>query len=315
MKSDPSNILKIISAPLGFFVLALLIVETFLGATLFSGQVPPVSIFHCIYLGVGMFVLVVLIVAAIVWYKPGHLTLDKDGHLTLLKNERRQTRMQHVPSEVAAITASPSAIDAKTPIAETDLFVVIDIQNDFIDGALAVANASDLIPGINDACRAAQQAKMLIAFTRDWHPADHCTFKSTRRNEHDTHAVHADHCVAGTPGAEFHLELDTLVDHIIVDFGNKATILGYSPLENAAFRTLVSSDRIKRIFVAGIALEYCVQACCIDLRKLNKIVIAVEPLIAKAKTITAENEILWTNLEEAGVIRSRTIPDELQTVP
>lgn len=73
--------LEAITAPLGFFVLALLIVEGFLGAVLIGANMQSNEKMTGIYLGVAMFVLVVCIVAVIDWFKPSHLTFDKEAHL------------------------------------------------------------------------------------------------------------------------------------------------------------------------------------------------------------------------------------------
>lgn len=73
------------TAPLGFFVLALLIVETFLGTVLLGSEVPGEDRIMLVYLGVGMFVLVVAVVTTLVWKKPENLVFDKDAHVKQLK--------------------------------------------------------------------------------------------------------------------------------------------------------------------------------------------------------------------------------------
>lgn len=86
------GVIEAVSAPLGFFVLALLIVETFLGTVLLGASVAPADILRCIYLGVGMFLVVVGVVAGLVWAKPDHLTFGRSEHLSriLARLERRQ---------------------------------------------------------------------------------------------------------------------------------------------------------------------------------------------------------------------------------
>jgi nicotinamidase/pyrazinamidase len=246
------------------------------------------------------------------WFRPAHLysptEYGADKSFLSGVTPASRTRLQYLPAEISSITAAPSEMDPKKPFTAKDMLLVIDVQNDFIDGVLAVAGARELIPGINQACIAAHRAEMIIAFTRDWHPTNHSSFKFSG----GVHAVHEHHCVAGSRGAELHEELFTLVDHIIVDFGTAANTKGYSPLENSALLALVLSDRINKIYITGIAFEYCVQACCIDLRKLGKEVIAVEPLIAKTVNDPAKAQVLWNVLETEGVIRSPDIPKELQ---
>lgn len=70
-----------LTAPLGFFVLALLIVESFLGAVLVGGKLEPADKITGMWLGVVLFVLVVVVVFVLVWFKPENLTFDKNAHL------------------------------------------------------------------------------------------------------------------------------------------------------------------------------------------------------------------------------------------
>ncbi len=76
-----TRILDTISAPLGFFVLALLIVEAFLANVLIFAQLEPFQRWNGVLLGVGLFVLVVVVVSILTWFKPLNLTFDKTSHL------------------------------------------------------------------------------------------------------------------------------------------------------------------------------------------------------------------------------------------
>ena len=80
------KLVEAITNPLGFFVLALLIVEAFLGTVLVGASLVPGDKMTCIYMGVGLFVLVVGMVMAAVWFKPQNLTFDKDAHLADRRN-------------------------------------------------------------------------------------------------------------------------------------------------------------------------------------------------------------------------------------
>jgi len=75
------NIIKAIQNPLGFFVLALLIVETFLANILIFGKLDDKTKSTCLYIGCGLFILVVLIVSILVWFRPNNLTYDKEAHI------------------------------------------------------------------------------------------------------------------------------------------------------------------------------------------------------------------------------------------
>ena len=76
-----AKLVEAVTAPLGFFVLALLIVESFLAAALIGGGLDAANQLTVLWMGVGMFVLVILVVAILVWKKPENLTFDKEAHL------------------------------------------------------------------------------------------------------------------------------------------------------------------------------------------------------------------------------------------
>lgn len=81
MENNKSQIIEAITAPLGFFVLALLIVEAFIATILIGATLENSDKVNGMYLGVGLFIFVTLIVALLVWYKPDNLTFDKEAHL------------------------------------------------------------------------------------------------------------------------------------------------------------------------------------------------------------------------------------------
>jgi|SRR3989344_42246 uncharacterized membrane protein required for colicin V production len=80
-ESSKNQIIEAITAPLGFFVLALLIVEAFLATVLVGADLPNLDRIFGMYLGVGLFVFLVIVVALFVWFKPENLTFDKEAHL------------------------------------------------------------------------------------------------------------------------------------------------------------------------------------------------------------------------------------------
>lgn len=79
--STKYKLIEAIAAPLGFFVLALLIVESFIGAVLIGANLQPQDKIIGIWIGVGLFVFVTAAVFILVWFKPENLTFDKEAHL------------------------------------------------------------------------------------------------------------------------------------------------------------------------------------------------------------------------------------------
>ncbi len=80
-EKDKHKLIEAITAPLGFFVLALLIVEAFLATVLVGTTLENTDKVNGMYLGVGLFIFLTIVVAILVWFKPDNLTFDKEAHL------------------------------------------------------------------------------------------------------------------------------------------------------------------------------------------------------------------------------------------
>lgn len=188
----------------------------------------------------------------------------------------------------------------------TDVLIVVDIQNDFFPGgALVVKNVDSLIDPLNKAINQAERMGMEIIFVQDWHSPDHSSFE-LNGGEWPLH------CIENTAGASLHRDLYQPQDSHIIRFGQRPTSLGYSPFENEELDDLINRAYVKTIYVVGIALEYCVLATCIDAKKRQKRVIALEPLIRPAEPEQAEN--LWRVLEKEQIIRALDFnPDRMKS--
>jgi len=141
--------------------------------------------------------------------------------------------------------------------------LVVDIQKDFCaGGALAAPGGVEIIPAVNRHVVDASRRGIPVYATRDWHPP---------RTSHFT-AYGGDwppHCVQGTSGAEFHPELKLPPDAIIVNKGDDPRRHGYSAFDGhtTAGKTLLDDLRdrhITRVYVAGIATDYCVRESALD---------------------------------------------------
>lgn len=98
-----SEILKAITAPLGFFVLALLIVEAFLATVLIGANLESADKVTGMWLGVSLFVLISFFVFFLVWFKPKNLTFDKDAHLEDGLNHQVETTINNTRESVVSI--------------------------------------------------------------------------------------------------------------------------------------------------------------------------------------------------------------------
>jgi nicotinamidase/pyrazinamidase len=145
-------------------------------------------------------------------------------------------------------------IDARTAL------LVIDVQRDFCGGgALAVKEGDRVVPALKTYIDRFTAAGLPIFFTRDWHPPDHSSFKSQG-------GPWPVHCVAGSPGAEFHPDLPVPPGASIVDKGREPELQGYSGFEGTTLHAELSRRGVRRVLVGGLATDYCVRATVLDAR-------------------------------------------------
>jgi nicotinamidase/pyrazinamidase len=162
---------------------------------------------------------------------------------------------------------------------ETDVLLVVDVQNDFCaGGALAVPRGDEVVPLINRlAC-----AFPHVVLTQDWHPSGHLSFASAHPGRRPFEVIAApygeqmlwpDHCVQGTPGAAFHPALAVPQAELILRKGFRREIDSYSALFENDRRTptgLASYLRergFNRVFLAGLATDFCVRFSALDARQ------------------------------------------------
>lgn len=142
---------------------------------------------------------------------------------------------------------------------ESDALLVIDMQNDFLPGgSLAVPGAETIIANVNMYIRIFREAGQPIFASRDYHPANHLSFQVNG-------GPWPIHCVAGTKGAEFHPDLQLPETAVIISTGTSADREGYSALEATPLDGQLKQNGIARVFVCGLATDYCVFASAKDL--------------------------------------------------
>lgn len=139
-----------------------------------------------------------------------------------------------------------------------DALIVVDVQNDFLPGgSLAVPDGDAVIAPINRyAALFAQRASPVFA-TRDWHPGDHCSFKSRG-------GPWPPHCVAGSRGAQFAAGLALPDTVVVVSKATDPDRDAYSGFEGIGLAEQLQAKEVKRVFVAGLATDYCVLATVKD---------------------------------------------------
>ncbi len=146
---------------------------------------------------------------------------------------------------------------AEFTLGYSDALIVVDMQNDFISGTLPVKGAEEIIEHVNKYIRLFSQKELCVFFTRDWHPEDHLSFK-------ENGGIWPKHCVMNTWGASFHKDLVLPEDNMfIISKGTSKDFDAYSGFQGTKLNELLKERGIKRVFVCGIATDYCVKHTCI----------------------------------------------------
>ncbi|WP_417566415.1 isochorismatase family protein [Marinobacter sp.] len=141
--------------------------------------------------------------------------------------------------------------------------LLVDIQNDFCEGgSLAVPDASDILPVVNQLIAGAMKADELIIASRDWHTVDHVSFVARG-------GPWPPHCVQDSPGAEFHPSLALPDSAVRVSKGTGFDTDAYSAFDGTQLESFLKRNHISQIKVAGLALDVCVRATVLDALKLG----------------------------------------------
>ena len=167
----------------------------------------------------------------------------------------------------------------------TDALIVVDMQEDFMDGGtLEVKGARGLIPGLNRIVEIFSKKGLPIFFTRDYHPEDHCSFK-------EQGGLWPSHCVQGTKGAQFASGLLVPGGAEVVSKAKERDRDAYSAFYETGLGEKVRKMGVRRVFVAGVATEYCVLETVLDAIREGLNVFVLTDLVA-AVTEEAGQEAL-----------------------
>ena len=199
-------------------------------------------------------------------------------------------------------------------VRDDDVLLVIDVQNDFCPGgALAVADGDAVVPVINGlADRFAH-----VVLTQDWHPPGHSSFASlhpgmapfeTIAIPYGQQTLWPDHCVRGTSGAGFHPQLKTERAELVIRKGFRSEIDSYSAFYENDRRTptglagYLRERGLRRIFMAGLATDFCVHYSAVDARRLGLDVVLIEAG-CRAIDLAGSLDAAWAEMAAAGVQR------------
>jgi nicotinamidase/pyrazinamidase len=173
-------------------------------------------------------------------------------------------------------------------IADTDVLLVVDVQNDFCPGGtLAVPRGDEVVDLVNRLGVRFQH----VVLTQDWHPSGHRSFASANpgRQPYETVAfpygpqvLWPDHCVQGTPGAQFHGRVQLPHAELVLRKGYRRAIDSYSAFYENDHTTptglagYLRERGLGRVFLAGLALDFCVRYSAEDAQRCGFAVVVVE---------------------------------------
>lgn len=185
-----------------------------------------------------------------------------------------------------------------------DALVIVDVQNDFLPGgSLAVPAGHEVIPPLNVVIANFAERALPIIATRDWHPINHCSFMSQG-------GIWPSHCIAGSKGAEFAPGLRIPNTTIVVSKATEPGADAYSGFESTALAIRLRSMEVKRLFIGGLATDYCVLETVSDALELGFGVVvlldairpvnvhvgdgqaAVEQMVAKGAILVSSKDVV-----------------------
>ncbi len=139
-----------------------------------------------------------------------------------------------------------------------DALVIVDVQNDFCPGGtLPVPGGDQIVPELNRWLEAARHGGAGVYASRDWHPPGHGSFRSRG-------GIWPEHCVQGTYGSELRADLRLPETAVIVDKGDRPERNAYSAFDETELTEQLRSAGVQRLWIGGLALDYCVLATALD---------------------------------------------------
>jgi nicotinamidase/pyrazinamidase len=172
-------------------------------------------------------------------------------------------------------------------IGQRDILLLVDIQNDFCPGgALAVPRGDEIVPLVNRLARRFRH----VVLTQDWHPRGHGSFASTYPGKKPYETIEVaygaqvlwpDHCVQGTRGADFRADLDVPHAELVLRKGYHREIDSYSAFVENDRKTATGlagylrERGFARVFIAGLALDFCVRYSAEDAHREGFSVVVV----------------------------------------
>jgi nicotinamidase/pyrazinamidase len=180
-----------------------------------------------------------------------------------------------------------------------DGLVVVDVQNDFCPGgSLAVPAGDVVVPVLNEYAARFALAGAPVFVTRDWHPA-------TTRHFQAGGGAWPPHCVQHTAGARFHPDLTMPAGTVVVSKGMDPEQDAYSAFQaederGTPFAGTLAARGVRRLFVGGLATDYCVKATVLDARRQGLDVVVLADAVRAVDVKAGDGERALEEMRGAG---------------
>jgi nicotinamidase-related amidase len=184
-----------------------------------------------------------------------------------------------------------------------DALIVVDVQNDFLPGgALGVPDGNAVVPVLNRYIQCFEEQGLPIVATRDWHPSNHISFA-------ERGGPWPPHCVAQTRGAQFAADLKLPVGARVVSKATTRDEEAYSGFQGTQLDRDLREQKVKRVFVGGLATDYCVLNTVKDARRHGFDVVLLRDAIRPVEVKPGDGERAVAEMTNLGAV-----PAELDKV-
>ncbi|HET6719984.1 MAG TPA: isochorismatase family protein [Rhodocyclaceae bacterium] len=177
-----------------------------------------------------------------------------------------------------------------------DALLIVDLQNDFLPGgSLAVADGDRVVAPIQGWVARFAAAGAPIFATRDWHPEDHCSFRAAG-------GPWPPHCVAGTNGAAFAPGLALPAGAVVVAKATRRDADAYSGFAGTDLDRRLREAGARRLFVGGLATDYCVLNTVLDALRLGYAVVVLTACVRAVEVAAGDGERALAAMRAAGAV-------------
>jgi nicotinamidase/pyrazinamidase len=244
--------------------------------------------------------------------RPDLLALFLQGRLDML--DRRQVLAGLGTMAITAIASRSLWAAAPIKIDDSSALLVIDVQNCFLPGgSLAVKDGDQVVPVINRLAKGFAN----VVMTQDWHTAGHVSFASSHAGKkpfetidlaYGKQVLWPDHCVQGTDGASLSKDLSIPQAELVIRKGYHKDVDSYSAFTEADGKTTtglaayLKARKLQRLFIAGLATDFCVAWTAMDARKAGFETYVIED---GCRGIDTQGSLAkaWADMAKAGVKR------------